>query len=198
VSLGFVLPSVNADRGRRSIAAVAVLVAASCGGGGTDVPAVVADAWAIPTGDGSAVVYATITAPTEDELTGARVDRGVARRAELVNPDATADDGPGHLGHLGHLDPGGSLNDDHSHTVALRADTPVTLEPSRAHIALDVMATPLSPGDTFEITLTFDDGPDVAAEVTVRAPDGPSRNAGLAEAGVRTVPRPGPVGLSWR
>jgi copper(I)-binding protein len=126
----------------------------------------VTDAWAVPVGDGgSAAVYATITASTDDELTGAHVDPEIARRTAIVNPGREDADQPGHLGHL---DPGGSLNDDHSHTVALRTDTPVTLEPGRAYLALDLLAAPLQPGDTFEITLTFDDSPDVLTDVTVR------------------------------
>jgi copper(I)-binding protein len=154
---------------RWRIAAVAMLAAVGgCGGGGPDDSAVVADAWAVPVGDGTAAaVYATITATTDDELTGAHVDREVARRAGVVDPDDTA---TGQPGHLGHLDPGGALNDDHSHTVALRPDTPVTLEPGRSYLALDLLATPLQPGDTFEITLTFDDSPDVRTQVTVRPP----------------------------
>lgn len=139
-----------------------------CGGGSTE-PAVVDDAWAVPVGDGdAAVVYATITASTADELTGAHVDRDIARRAGVVNPeDASAEPG-----HLGHLDPGGSLNDDQHHTIALRPDTPVALEPGRAHLALDLLTTPLQPGDTFEITFTFDESPDVRTRVTVR-PESP-------------------------
>jgi copper(I)-binding protein len=113
----------------------------------------------------SAAVYATITTSTDDELTGVQVDRGVARRAEVVNRDGSPANEPGHLGHL---DPGGSLQDDHSHTIALRSDTPVTLEPGRAYVALDLLAAPLRPGDTFEITLTLDDSPDVRTQVTVR------------------------------
>jgi len=151
------------------IAAVATLVVAGgCGGGGPADAAAVDDAWAVPVGDGTAAaVYATITATTDDELTGAHVDREVARRAGVVN---AADSASGQPGHLGHLDPGGALNDDHSHTVALRPDTPVTLEPGRTYLALDLVTNPLQPGDTFEITLTFDDSPDVRTQVTVRSP----------------------------
>lgn len=152
---------------RLAAVAAALATAGGCGGGGSD-PAEVADAWAVPVGDGaSAAVYATITATTSDELTGAHVDRDVARRAGVVDPDEAASDEPGHLGHL---DPGGSLNDDQHHTIALRPDTAVTLEPGRAHLALDLLAAPLRPGDTFDITLTFDDSPDVRTRVTVRSP----------------------------
>jgi copper(I)-binding protein len=153
-----------------TLALALALGAGGCGGGGPDSPAVVADAWAVPVGDGrSAAVYATITATGADELTGASVAADIARRAELVNPADTGSDEPGHLGHL---DPGGSLNDDHSHTVTLRADTPVVLEPGRAYVALDLLAVPLRPGDTFEITLTFENSPDVRTDVAVRAPPG--------------------------
>jgi copper(I)-binding protein len=159
-------------RGRRRRLAAGVMLAAGavavagCGGGSTDA-AVVADVWSVPVDDSTAAVYATITAASTDKLTGGHVDRDVARRVEIVNPAEAA---AGQPGHLGHLDPGGSLNDDHSHTVRLRADTPVTLEPGEAHLALDLLASPLEPGDTFEMTFTFDDGPDVRTEVTVRNP----------------------------
>jgi copper(I)-binding protein len=151
-----------------TLAAVAVAVGGGCGGGGPADPATVTDAWAVDIDDGSsAAVYATITTSTADELTGAHVDPQVARRTAIVNPDDVASDEPGHLGHL---DPGGSLNDDHSPTVALRPDTPVSLEPGHAYVALDLLAAPLEPGTTFEITLTFDNSPDTRAQVTVRPP----------------------------
>jgi copper(I)-binding protein len=157
-------------RGPRIAAAALLAAAGGCGGGGSADSAVVDDAWAVPVDDGSAAaVYATITASTADELTDAHVDRGVARRAELVNP---ADNASGQPGHLGHLDPGGSLNDDHSHKVTLRPDTPARLEPGRAHVALDLVTHPLRPGDSFEITFIFDESPDVRVEVTVRAAPG--------------------------
>lgn len=163
---------------RRPLASLAVAVAvvaggvaacgvvAGCGGDGDADPPTVRDGWAVPVGGEAAAVYMTIVAREGDELTAARVARDVAARAEVVNPAEGAGDQPGHLGHL---DPGGSLNDDQHHTVALRPDTPVTLEPGGAHLALDLLASPLRPGDTFEITLTFDDSPDVRTRVTVRA-----------------------------
>jgi copper(I)-binding protein len=161
--------STEPPRRTRRIAAVAMLaVVGGCGGGSPDA-AVVDDAWAMPVDDSTAAVYATVTASSRDELTGAYVDRDVARRVALVNPDHAASGQPGHLGHL---DPGGSLNDDHSDKLALRPDTPVTLEPGRAHVALDLLAAPLQPGDSFELTLTFDESPDVRTEVTVRPPTG--------------------------
>jgi copper(I)-binding protein len=151
-----------------TVAVAAVAVSGGCGGGGPADPATVTDAWAVPVGDGSsAAVYATITASSADELTGAHVDPEVARRTAVVNPSDDEADEPGHLGHL---DPGGSLNDDLAHTVALRPDTPVTLEPGRAYLALDLLAAPLQPGHTFTLTLTFDDSPDVPTQVTVHPP----------------------------
>jgi len=160
---------------RRIVAAAAAAAAATvaattvgCGGGGRAEPAAVADAWAVPVGDGSsAAVYVTVTAAASDELTGGDVAADVARRVEVVNPASESEDEPGHLGHL---DPGGSLAEDHSHTVELPAGTPVSLEPGGAHLTLEPLAAALRPGDTFDLTLTFADGPDVPTEVTVRPP----------------------------
>jgi hypothetical protein len=127
----------------------------------------VTDAWAVPVGDdgSAAAVYATVTAAGDDELTGGDVDATVARRVEVVNPGTEADGEPGHLGHL---DPGGSLAEDHGHTVELPAGRPVALAPDGAHLTLDVLARPLRPGDTFELTLTFENGPPTTTEVEVR------------------------------
>lgn len=152
---------------RLGVALAGLAFAASCGGGGPAEPATVTDAWAVPVGDGgsAAAVYATVTAAGDDRLTGGDVGTDVARRVEVVNPGTEADDEPGHLGHL---DPGGSLADDHGHTVELPAGTPVALAPDGAHLTLDVLARPLRPGDTFELTLTFDDGPAVTTTVEVR------------------------------
>ncbi len=151
-----------------AVAIALAVVAAGCGGGGPAEPATVTEAWAVPVGDGTtAAVYATVTAAGADELTGGDVTTDVARRVEIVNPGDEADDEPGHLGHL---DPGGSLQEDHSHTVELPDGTPVRLEPGGAHLSLDLLAEPLEPGDTFELTLTFGEGPDVPTEVTVRPP----------------------------
>jgi len=112
----------------------------------------------------AATVYLTITAAEDDELTAARVDRGVAARTELVNPAADEDD----PGHQGHLDPGGSLGP-HGHTVALPADRPVRLEPDGAYFALGPLAEPLATGDTIPVTLLFRDADDLTVEVTVRS-----------------------------
>jgi copper(I)-binding protein len=132
----------------------------------------VRDGWAAPVGPEAAAVYMTITAPERDELTAARVDRTVAARVEVVNPADGGEDGPGHLGHL---DPGGSLGGDHGHTLALPADRPVTLEPDGAYLAVGPLAEPLASGDTFPLTLSFRDAPDVTVDVTMRtgpqAPD---------------------------
>lgn len=151
-----------------AVAIALAVVAAGCGSGGPAEPAAIAEAWAVPVGDGTtAAVYVTVTAAGGDELTGGDVGADVARRVEVVNPDDESEDEPGHLGHL---DPGGSLQDDHSHTVELPAGTPVRLEPGGAHLSLDLLAEPLEPGDSFELTLTFAEGPDVPTVVTVRPP----------------------------
>lgn len=140
------------------------LALAACGGGGQATPPEVRDGRAVPVGTDSAAVYLTITAAEGDELTAARVERDVAARVEVVNAADSGEDDPGHLGHL---DPGGSLGGDHRHAVALPADRAVALEPDGAHLALGPLAGPLTPGDTFPLTLTFRDAADVTVDVTV-------------------------------
>jgi len=113
----------------------------------------------------SAAFYLTITAADGDELTGGRVERDVAARVEVVNPEGAGEDDPGHLGHL---DPGGSLGGDHGHAVALPADRAVALEPEGAYLSLGPLAGPLAPGDSFPLTLSFREAADVTVDVTVR------------------------------
>ena len=149
-------------------AAIATAVAAAtvvggCGGGE---PPAVEDGWAVAVADEAAAVYMTITAAEGDELTAARVGSDVAARTEVVNPADQEEDGPGHLGHL---DPGGSLDGDHGHTVALPADRPVALEPDGAHLTVGPLAEPLAAGDSFPVTLSFREAPDLTVDVTVRA-----------------------------
>ena len=150
-----------------ALVAVGAACVGGCGGDGPAAPATVDGGWARPVGDGSsAAVYLTITASAADELTDVHVTASVAQRVQVVNPDDASTDEPGHLGHL---DPGGSLNGDaHGHPLELPADTPVALEPGGAYLALDSLAAPLEPGDTFPVTLSFDDSPDVTLDVTVR------------------------------
>jgi periplasmic copper chaperone A len=152
----------------RRLAVAALAMAAGlggCGGGGPGDPPTVRDGWATPAGREAAAVYLTIVAPERDELTAARVARTVAARAEIVNPADGGEDGPGHLGHL---DPGGSLGGDHGHSVALPADRPVTLEPDGAYVTVGPLTEPLASGDTFPVTLSFEDAADVTVDVTVR------------------------------
>jgi copper(I)-binding protein len=150
-----------------AVAAVApVALLGGCGSGGSGDPPDVRDGWAAPVGREAAAVYLTIVAPERDELTAARVERAVASRVEVVNPADGGEDGPGHLGHL---DPGGSLGGDHDHSVALPAGRPVTLEPGGAYLAVGPLAEPLASGDTFPVTLSFRDAPDVTVDVTMRS-----------------------------
>jgi copper(I)-binding protein len=162
--------------GRRTRGAAAALAAlalalapAGCGGGGAADPPAVGEGWAVAVDDQAAAAYVTITAAEDDELTGARVAREVAARVEVVSPTGGGEDAPGHLGHL---DPGGSLGGDHGHAVELPAGRPVALEPGGPYLALGPLAEPLAPADTFPVTLSFRDAPDVTVDVTVR-PDGP-------------------------
>jgi copper(I)-binding protein len=159
-----------ASRPLSALAAIAVVLAVGlfggCGSGGSGDPPDVREGWAAPVGREAAAVYLTIVAPERDELTAARVERVVASRVEVVNPTDGGEDGPGHLGHL---DPGGSLGGDHDHSVALPAGRPVTLEPGGAYLAVGPLAEPLASGDTFPVTLSFRDAPDVTVDVTMRS-----------------------------
>jgi copper(I)-binding protein len=156
-------------RRARPVLLVGVLATAAVAGGcGEDDgagPPAVADGWAVPIDDQAAAVYMTITAAEADELTGARVERAVASRTEIVNPADDTEAGPGHLGHL---DPGGSLGPDHGHSLALPAERPVALEPDGAYLAVGPLARPLAPGDRFSVTLTFGESDHVSVDVTVR------------------------------
>lgn len=144
------------------LAAVVALVLAACGNDGNDDAGgttgssggdlTVQDAWARSTPDvGSrAAVYLTIHSDETDELVGASVASEVAGMAQLHE---TVTDG---VTSMRAVD-----------AIPVQTGT-TTLEPGGYHIMLMDLAAPLEEGQTFELTLEFQNAGERSVEVEVR------------------------------
>jgi copper(I)-binding protein len=180
---------------RRLVAALALvaLVAAACGDddatgtttsttaeGGDTAELTVSDVWARPATDLSATdrsaVYMVLTGGAEDDaLLSASVPTEVAAVTEVhetVTEPAAGMDGSG-MGDSGMGDSGmgdsgmdgGMMQMREVDRVEVPAGATVRLEPGGYHVMLLELAQPLTPGDTFEVTLEFE----VAGQRTVTA-----------------------------
>lgn len=97
-------------------------------------------------------VFATVTAGTDDRLTGASTP--VAEKVEVHV--SMEHDGVMHMHEL-------------TEGLGLPAGKPVTLAPGGLHLMLIGLKRPLQPGDTFPITLTFASEPPLTVTVAVSA-----------------------------
>ncbi|MDJ0961523.1 MAG: copper chaperone PCu(A)C [Acidimicrobiia bacterium] len=131
---------------------VMALIAASCGGdGGIEID----DPWARSSArmQNAGAVYMTITADDGDTLTGVAVDSSVAMMAEL---------------HETQMSDEGTMAMQEVPNMAVPADGELNLEPGGFHIMLMQLAEPLESGDTFPVTLTFENAGEVVVDVEVR------------------------------
>jgi periplasmic copper chaperone A len=149
------------------LAALALVVgAAACGddddtdtgGNGDDVTAevTVEDAWArtSPMAASNGAAYMILTSTVDDRLVAASVDEAVAATAE-VHETAMDDE----TGEMAMREVAG---------IDLPAGTAVTLEPGGYHVMLLDLASPLEPGTTIEVTLTFEEAGEQTVTVEVR------------------------------
>lgn len=113
-------------------------------------------------------VYLDITSPTDDKLLGASVPTDIAATTE-VHETVAADDTSTTMGDMGDMgdmggDPG-AMTMRPVESIDLPAGETVKLEPGGYHIMLLDLVKPLEVGQTFDVTLTFEQ----AGEQTVTA-----------------------------
>ena len=141
---------------RLSLAALAtgfgLWLVAACGAAAQTGDLQVTNAWAraTPGGAQTAATYVTILSPTGDRLTAAATP--AAQKAELHS--MTMD---GNVMKMRDID-----------GIDLPAGQAVTLKPGGYHIMLTGLAQPLTAGETFPLTLTFDKAGTREVTVTVQ------------------------------
>ena len=164
---------------RRSIGFVTglALAAAACGGGNTGID--VENAWArtSPAMADAGVVYLQVKSGDADRLLGASVDPSVAARVELhetvmVDEDMSGDDAAGETTSGEDMGLSGAMTMQQVADIPVLAGETVSLGPGGLHIMLLDLAAPLELGETFDITLQFENAGDqvVAVEVRDEAP----------------------------
>ena len=166
-----------------------VLILASCGGSD---PVTVSDAWArsSPSGVTMGAAYFDITSVDDDSLVAVSVSSDVAARAEIhevVKATGMGDDemhdhdmgddemhdhdmGDGEM-HDHDMGDGemhdGAMSMQQMDALELPASTLVQLAPGGYHIMLIDLAEPLVVGETFDLTLDFDQAADLTVTVEV-------------------------------
>ncbi|MCP3994394.1 MAG: copper chaperone PCu(A)C [bacterium] len=138
---------------RRTLVVIAALalLASACGG---EAELDVADAWARPAMGPNGAVYLTIDGGDVDTaLTGASASTEVAASVEL-HQTVIRDDGTMAMARMSQVD--------------IPAESTVMMVPGGLHVMLIDLTEPLELGDTFAMTLTFDDGTELATTVEVR------------------------------
>ena len=182
----FGLPAMitNASRSARLATAVAVfaLGAAACGSDG-DEGVAVDGAWArtSPMSAEAGAAYFQISSGDDDVLIGASVDSAVADRVEIhetrmvemgddsMDEDAMGDEAMGDEAEGGAMEGMGDVMQMvEVGRIELPAGETVSLEPGGLHLMLLDLPDPLELGETFDITLDFENGPDEVVEVEVR------------------------------
>ncbi len=177
---------------RSALALAALVVAAlalvACGDDGDDAAdttttaaaaseVTVSDVWARPVEDltatDSSAIYMVITGGDEaDELVSASVPADVAGTVELhetvaADGDMTTTTTAGEMdGEMG----GGMMTMQQVQSIEVPADGTVALEPGGYHVMLLDVEKELVPGDTIEVTLTFERAGEVTATADVREP----------------------------
>ena len=156
-----------------------VFILASCGGSD---PVTVSDAWArsSPSGVTMGAAYFDITSVDDDSLVAVSVSSDVAARAEIhevvkamdMGDDEMHDHDMGDdemhdhdMGDDGMHD--GAMSMQEMDALELPAGTLVQLVPGGYHIMLIDLAKPLVVGETFDLTLDFDEAPDLTVTVEV-------------------------------
>jgi len=156
-----------------------VLLLASCGGSD---PVTVSDAWArtSPSGVTMGAAYFDITSVDDDSLVAVSVSSDVAARAEIhevvkamdMGDDEMHDHDMGDdemhdhdMGDDGMHD--GAMSMQEMDALELPAGTLVQLVPGGYHIMLIDLAKPLVVGETFDLTLDFDQASDLTVTVEV-------------------------------
>jgi copper(I)-binding protein len=133
-------------------AAMALMVGAC--GGGDDAVLGLSDAWARPALGPNGAVYVTIEGGAVDTaLNGVSVSPEIAASAEL---------------HQTVIRDNGLMGMVRVAEVEVPADSTVMMVPGGLHLMLIDLAAPLKLDDTFDITVTFDNGTEHTTSVEVR------------------------------
>lgn len=146
-----------------------VLVAGACG---SSTQVSVSDPWArTSAGDQTTgAAYMVISGGDEpDRLIGAAVPSSIAAKTEIhetVESDGSSD-GMGDMEQMGGMD-GEAMTMRPVDGIDIPAGETVRLEPGGYHIMLIDLAKPLTSGDTFELTLTFEKAGEQVVTVSVR------------------------------
>jgi copper(I)-binding protein len=138
---------------RRTLVVIAILalVAGACGG---EASLDVAEAWARPALGPNGAVYLTVEGGEADTaLSGVSASSDVAAMVE-IHQTVLRDDGT--MAMTGISD------------VEIPAGSTVMMVPGGMHVMLIDLAEPLELGDTFDMTLTFDNGTQLTTTVEVR------------------------------
>lgn len=123
-----------------------------------------------------------LTSEEADRLVGASVDPSIAATTEVhetveahMGEDAEdgmgedmAEEGDGMDEDMSGMEGMGAMTMQEVESIELRAGETVNLEPGGFHIMLLDLAEPLEVGDTFDVTLDFENADDLIVTVEVR------------------------------
>lgn len=142
-----------------------ILVVAACGD--DDEGITVEGAWArnSPRTAGAGAGYMQVTSPVDDALIGVSVESSLAEEAHLhdvITVQATDTTMPGSM------DLGGGMMMVPIEEIPLPAGETVVLEPGHLHLMFVNLAAPLEVGQTFDVTLHFENADDITVEFEVR------------------------------
>lgn len=127
-----------------------------------------------PTTATMGAAYVTITSTTDDKLTGAKVDAGVAASAEVHEtvmaeggtPMSTAMGSDTTMVSATTMNTGGEMTMRPVEFIELPAGVAVAMKPGGYHIMLIDLVKPLEVGATIQLTLVFEN----AGEITIDVP----------------------------
>jgi len=141
-----------------SVFVLVALAAAGCGG---DDGVSVEGAWArsSPMMASAGAAYMNLTAGDADRLIGASVDSSIAGRVE-IHETSMMEGGEGEME--------GQMMMREVGEIALPAGETVSLRPGGLHIMLLQLPEPLTVGQTFELTLDFENAGEQVVEIEVR------------------------------
>jgi copper(I)-binding protein len=106
------------------------------------------------------VVYMQLASQEPDRLVGVSVNPSIAGAAEIHETVTMGEGADSEIGGQMTMRPVG--------TIALPPGEDVLLEPGGFHIMLLDLASPLSVGDVFDLTLSFEAAAELVVEVEVR------------------------------
>lgn len=139
----------------------------TAGSDATEETLTIDDAWTRTTPEGAerTAVYLTVETTEADELVGASVSADVAAAAELHETVTDAGDEEG----MNHEEEGGGVTSMRAVEVVPVPVGTTVFEPGGYHIMLMGLAAPLVDGDTFELSLDFENAGTRTVVVDVRA-----------------------------